>query len=116
MMDFEKQPIPHRSEYRLNARKDGLREFFGWGGIVLGVWVELVAVRPSKRIFVMGDFSLSGWDGERRQKNNGDIGIKLPHFPLGAQRFPDDFHGWVAPATKRGCIATYKRALRKNSP
>jgi len=21
--------------------------------------------------------------------------------------------GWVAPATKRGCIATYKRALRK---
>ena len=26
------------------------------------------------------------------------------------------FEGWVAPATKRGCIATYKRALRKNSP
>ena len=26
------------------------------------------------------------------------------------------FGGWVAPATKRRCIATYKRALRKNSP
>ena len=90
--------------------------FFGLVGTLTMVGVELATVRPSKRIFLMGDFSPSGRDGERGQKNSWDIGIKLPHFPSDAQRFPAGFTGWVAPVTKRSCIATYKRALRKISP
>ncbi len=31
MVNFGKPPIPHSPECRLNARRGGLREFFGWG-------------------------------------------------------------------------------------
>ena len=113
MENFGKPPIPNSSGCRLNARKVVLREFFGWLGTFLRGWVELATVWPSKRIFLMGDFLPSGLDRERGQKNSWDIWIKLPHFPPDAQRFPANFQGWVAPATKRGCIATCKRALQK---
>ena len=73
----------------------------------------MATVRPSKRIFMMEGFLAFWTEWGTGAKNSGDIGIELPHFSLVAQRFPDGFQGWVARATKRGCIATCKRALRK---
>ena len=48
--------------------------FLGGGYFLLGVGDELATVRPSKRIFLMGDFSPCGRDGERGQKIAGISG------------------------------------------